>query len=196
MQRAQHDSLALKEGMAALSRDAHEIRRVLSTIHEIADQTDVLALNASIEAARSGESGRPFAVVAGEVRKLTDKIMLAIDRVADAVQSIEINAENGLAQVDATVRCIEETSQCVAESGAALNDIRTLSDHFTSQIKAIAVASEQQAQSSNEITRAIGKVSAIAEQTTRSMVEAAKTVGTLANQSGVLNSLAHTMKQI
>ena len=89
IQKVQDDSMELKSVMTALDRHAQDITRIMNVISDIADQTNLLALNAAIEAARAGEAGRGFAVVADEVRKLAEKTMASTSDVSSAITSIQ-----------------------------------------------------------------------------------------------------------
>ncbi len=191
----QRQSLALKEDMAALGQNAQAINQIMGVISDIADQTNLLALNAAIEAARAGEAGRGFAVVADEVRKLAEKTMASTTDVGNAIRGIQQSADKSMAQVDATVKTIEEVTVYAGQSGKALEEIVLMVDNTADQVRAIATASEQQSASSEEINQSIVQVNTIAGETARAMQEAAKAVSDLAAQAQVLAGLIENMKR-
>ena len=106
IQGVREQSLRLKQEMAALSASAQEIGTVMGVISDIADQTNLLALNAAIEAARAGEAGRGFAVVADEVRKLAEKTMASTNEVGNAINAIRNSTEKSIKQVDVAAESI------------------------------------------------------------------------------------------
>ncbi len=191
----QQQSLALKQDMVGLGEQARAIGRVMDVISDIADQTNLLALNAAIEAARAGEAGRGFAVVADEVRKLAEKTMASTTDVGNAVKGIQASAEKSAAQVDEAVQTVEEATEFANQSGQALEEIVGLADHTADQVQAIATASEQQSASSSEINQSLGEVNAVTNENARSMAEAAQAVAELARQAQVLTRLIEEMKQ-
>ena len=128
----QKSSLTLKENMTELSTHAKSISQIMNVISDIADQTNLLALNAAIEAARAGEAGRGFAVVADEVRKLAEKTMASIGDVSQAVNAIHKSMGTSMNQVDMTVTTIEQATGHAAQSGRALREIVDIADDTAS----------------------------------------------------------------
>ena len=110
----------------------------MNVILDIADQTNLLALNAAIEAARAGEAGRGFAVVADEVRKLAEKTMAATKEVGDAIRGIQGGTQKNVVNVEASVAKIDAATGLANLSGQALEDIVRLVDLTTDQVRAIA----------------------------------------------------------
>ena len=195
IQQVQQESLALKEDMATLGGHAQSISQIMGVISDIADQTNLLALNAAIEAARAGEAGRGFAVVADEVRKLAEKTMASTTDVGNAITAIQQSADKSMQQVDRAVKAVEEATEYANRSGSALEEIVTMADSTADQVRAIATASEQQSASSEEINQSITQVNTIAGETARAMEEAARAVSDLASQAQILTGLIEDMKQ-
>lgn len=191
----QKQSLVLKEDMIGLGEQAGAISQVMSVISDIADQTNLLALNAAIEAARAGEAGRGFAVVADEVRKLAEKTMHSTVDVSTAVKNIQDSASKNMQQVDTAVSTIAQANTLAEQSGAALQRIVHEADSTADQVRAIATASEEQSATSEEITRSVGHVNEIATETSRAMREAAQAVSDLVRQTHTLNELIAEMKR-
>ncbi len=195
IQNVQEVSLALKEDMNGLAAQAQGISQIMGVISDIADQTNLLALNAAIEAARAGEAGRGFAVVADEVRKLAEKTMSSTTDVGNAIKSIQSSVDKSTAQVDRAVQLIDTATEQSNRSGAALGEIVTMVDATADQVRAIATASEQQASTSEEINRSVEHINNIAEQTAQAMREAGHAVSDLAKQAQSLGALISEMKR-
>ncbi len=185
----------MKTDMTVLGNQAEGIGQVLNVISDIADQTNLLALNAAIEAARAGDAGRGFAVVADEVRKLAEKTMTATKEVGDAIRGIQDGTKKNIDNVEQTVKKIEAATGLANESGETLNQIVTLVDLTTDQVRSIATASEQQSSASEEINRSIEDVSRISSETSDAMRQSAQAVGELANQAAELKNLIDQMKE-
>ena len=166
----------------------------MGVISDIADQTNLLALNAAIEAARAGEAGRGFAVVADEVRKLAEKTMVSTTDVGNAIKAIQESATQSMSQVDSAVQNIEIATTLASQSGLALDEIVHMVDATADQVRAIATASEQQSASTEEINQSISEINHIATETARAMDEASQAVSDLAKQAQSLASLIHEMK--
>ena len=190
----EHHALELKSDMATLGGQADSIGRIMNVISDIADQTNLLALNAAIEAARAGEAGRGFAVVADEVRKLAEKTMTATKEVGTAISDIQEGTKKNVANVERTVDQIEKATGLAGKSGEALNAIVGLVDLSTDQVRSIATASEQQSAASEEINRAIEDISRISSETSDAMRQSAQAVTELAGQAQVLSRLIDELK--
>ncbi len=188
------ESLKLRANMNELASHAQSINAVMGVISDIADQTNLLALNAAIEAARAGEAGRGFAVVADEVRKLAEKTIASTTDVANAINAIQQSTEVNVQQVDTAVERIEEASQLAVGGGEALQGILVMAEESADGIRAIATASEEQSATSDEIARSIATVSNIAHDTVMAMNEASRAVALLTEQSQQLSQLMESLK--
>ena len=188
-------SLELKGDMVQLNEHAQDITRIMGVISDIADQTNLLALNAAIEAARAGEAGRGFAVVADEVRKLAEKTMASTQDVGNAIKAIQESTAKSMTGVDQAVERIGEANELASRSGAALEEIVATVEATGDQVNAIATASEEQSAASEEINQSIVQVNDMSRQTAEAMAEAAKAVSDLAAQAQGLTNLIRELKE-
>ena len=188
-------SLAIKQDMGALGKQAEAIGQIMNVIADIADQTNLLALNAAIEAARAGDAGRGFAVVADEVRKLAEKTMTATREVGEAISGIQQGTRKNIDSVEDVGAAIEEATTLSGRSGDSLRQILEYVEHVNDQIQAIATASEQQSATSEEINRSVEQVATISAETSQAMENAALAVDALSRQSATLQGLIHNMKR-
>ena len=188
-------SLELKGDMTQLNEHAQDITRIMGVISDIADQTNLLALNAAIEAARAGEAGRGFAVVADEVRKLAEKTMTSTQDVGNAIKAIQESTAKSMTSVDNAVERIGEATELANQSGRALQEIVATVEATGDQVNAIATASEEQSAASEEINQSIVQVNDMSRQTAEAMAEAARAVSDLAAQAQGLTNLIQELKQ-
>ena len=188
-------SLELKDDMTQLNEHAQDITRIMGVISDIADQTNLLALNAAIEAARAGEAGRGFAVVADEVRKLAEKTMASTNDVGNAIKAIQESTAKSMTGVDNAVERIGEATELANQSGQALQEIVATVEATGDQVNAIATASKEQSAASEEINQSIVQVNDMSRQTAEAMAEAAKAVSDLAAQAQGLTSLIRELKE-
>ncbi len=187
-------SITIKDDMAQLSEHAQAITQIMNVISDIADQTNLLALNAAIEAARAGEAGRGFAVVADEVRKLAEKTMASTNDVSSAIKAIQESTAKSMEAVDGAVNQIGQATGLANDSGRALQEIVATVESTADQVHAIAAASEEQSATSQEINQSIVLVNDRARETAVVMTEAAKAVEELASQAQGLTRLIQELK--
>ena len=196
VKRMESTSLDLKNSMAELSAQVDGINRIMDVISEIADQTNLLALNAAIEAARAGEAGRGFAVVADEVRKLAERTIQATGEVDGVVKNIQGGAQRTADEMDQVVSLISAGAQLAANAGGALTQIEALVRENTAQVEAITHASQEQTALSSSINSAAETVKGIAAETARSMRDAADSVQSLEKTAGTLAELTRALRNI
>lgn len=188
-------SVSLKSDMEGLDKQAKDIGTVLTLIRDIADQTNLLALNAAIEAARAGEAGRGFAVVADEVRKLAEKTMSATRDVESAIESIQHGTYKSSATMDNAVNAIEETGQIGEESGHALEHIAGLASDSSLRVSAIAAAATEQSAASEEINRSITEVNHLSAEIAHTMDTAVHRTAEMAREARVLTEILEKMRK-
>ncbi len=194
MQDVQRLTTRLMEDMQSLDVSAKSIDQVMGVISEIADQTNLLALNAAIEAARAGEAGRGFAVVADEVRKLAEKTMDSTNQVAKIINEIQQNASQSLTQTTASFAAIEKATDLVMQSGETLTEIANMTQHSAEQVHSIATAAEEQSVATKHIKDNMNQVNDIALVTVQSMGSATQSVRELKEQAQELTKLTRSLK--
>ncbi|OLN27732.1 Methyl-accepting chemotaxis protein [Desulfovibrio sp. DV] len=187
---------ALKSNMADLGRQAESIGEVMTVISDIADQTNLLALNAAIEAARAGEAGRGFAVVADEVRKLAEKTMTATAEVGKVIQAIQSGTFENIRHMDQAAGAVDDATTLAGQSRAALGQIVTLSGDASAQVVSIAKASDEQVAASERIQSAIERIRDLSGRTTDGMVRSAATIEALGGEIEELIKLNGVFKLI
>ena len=173
----------------SLGARSDQIGKVVGLINDIADQTNLLALNAAIEAARAGEHGRGFAVVADEVRKLAERTTEATKEIGDTIEAMQGETKNAVSSMEEGVKEVEVGSVEAEKSGDALNDILKQINAATVEINQIAVASEQQTATTNEIANNIQQISEVMHDTSKRIQDNASASSQLAGLAKDLQKL-------
>jgi methyl-accepting chemotaxis protein len=154
---------SMQESMKILGKQVEGIGHVMGVITDIADQTNLLALNAAIEAARAGEAGRGFAVVADEVRKLAEKTMLATKEVSEVITGIQKSATDNIKSVEQAADMVEHSTELARSAGASLAQIVEHAADAAEKIGAIAASSEEQSAACEEINKDSDEIRRLAE---------------------------------
>jgi len=149
--------------MGELNSSVSGISDIIRFINEIADQTNLLALNAAIEAARAGEQGRGFAVVADEVRKLAEKTIQATAKIAETIETAQLRSTQTTQSMNATLTKIDEAIHHISDVETSLNEIAGSVDAVNGQIHQIAAATEEQSVTTETIAKNIGDTALIAK---------------------------------
>lgn len=177
-----------------LGKRSDEIGNVIKVINDIAEQTNLLALNAAIEAARAGDLGRGFAVVADEVRGLAERTSKATDEVALLISSIQSETKKAVERMGEGTRLVADGVMLSNAAGDALTQIVDRAQDVNSKIDIIAIAGNEQATATQEISKDINSISQIAADSVRSTEGGAQAVDTLYQKVEVLEELVTRFK--
>jgi aerotaxis receptor len=192
MEATEHVVSAVKDSSASidsLDRAIQKIGDITKSIREIADQTNLLALNAAIEAARAGEQGRGFAVVADEVRKLAERTSSSTNDITHTVEEFRQITERAIASMGAAARQVEDGIGRMRDSVKGLDRITASSNSVADMAVHIATAAKQQASTSAGVASNMDAVATLIDQNTAIAQEAWQTLGHLAGNAGSLMGL-------
>ncbi|NDV26645.1 methyl-accepting chemotaxis protein [Desulfovibrio sp. JC010] len=180
--------------LADLSERAINIGEVMSVINDIADQTNLLALNAAIEAARAGEAGRGFAVVADEVRKLAEKTMGATNEVESAISLIQQSTNQVVSEMGGVQGRVENSVQMAEGAGGVLDQIVNESETIADMVRAIATAAEQQTATSDEINNSVTEINSLSQALSEGIQNANSNIQEVAEMAEKLSQLVERFK--
>ncbi|MGB5940696.1 MAG: methyl-accepting chemotaxis protein [Rhodanobacter sp.] len=175
-----------------LGESSQEIGSIVELINDIAEQTNILALNAAIQAASAGEAGRGFAVVADEVQRLAERSTSATKRIEALVQTIQSDTNEAVNSMEQTTAEVVAGARKAEDAGSALGDIERVSHDLSSLIQSISTAAREQSVAATDISHSMNAIQEITSQTSRGASQTADSIGTLAQlASDLRRSVAH-----
>jgi methyl-accepting chemotaxis protein len=187
MQRIRSSVQATAKKIKSLGDRSLEISEIINVINDITEQTNLLALNAAIEAARAGEAGRGFAVVADEVRKLAEHSRSATKDIAALIKAIQAETNEAVVVMEEGTREVEAGAGLADQAGKALEAISSVVRQSAELVQEISLASKQQVRGTEGVANAMQIISGITRQTTQGARQTASTVGNMVRLSEQLN---------
>ncbi len=180
--------------MTELGTKSEQIGAIISVINDIAEQTNLLALNAAIEAARAGEHGRGFAVVADEVRKLAERTQHATGEISQSIKTIQSETNSAVSRMKAGSDLVRGSVEQARKAGETLGRIVTSSKQVAGMVRTIAATAEEQAKATDEISSAVGGIATITNQFSSSTAETSAATHQLSNKSEHLRRTVEKVK--
>ncbi|MFZ5981398.1 MAG: HAMP domain-containing methyl-accepting chemotaxis protein [Candidatus Zixiibacteriota bacterium] len=177
------------ESIGKLAQSADQIGEIIGVIDDIADQTNLLALNAAIEAARAGEQGRGFAVVADEVRKLAERTGKATGEITEMIKGIQNKTQEAVQSMESGIKEVDKGRELADKAGNSLNEIVTMSQRVMDMIQQIATASEEQSVAAEQISKNIEHISSVTKETATGAEQSATAAEELNRQAEGLQQM-------
>jgi len=175
-----------------LGESSQEIGSIVELINDIAEQTNILALNAAIQAASAGEAGRGFAVVADEVQRLAERSTSATKRIETLVQTIQSDTNEAVNSMEQTTAEVVAGARLAEDAGSALGDIERVSHDLSALIQSISTAARAQSAAATDVSVSMNAIQEITSQTSQGASQTADSIGTLAQlASDLRRSVAH-----
>ncbi|ALF59417.1 chemotaxis protein [Psychrobacter urativorans] len=169
-----------------LGESSQEIGDIVSLINDIADQTNVLALNAAIQASMAGEAGRGFAVVADEVQRLAERSANATKQIETLVKTIQADTSEAVMSMESTTSEVVRGARLAKDAGEALEEVQSVSNTLAELIQNISNAAQQQADSAGHISNTMNIIQDITSQTSSGTMATARSVGELSEMAVAL----------
>ena len=177
-----------------LGESSQEIGNIVALINDIADQTNILALNAAIQASMAGEAGRGFAVVADEVQRLAERSASATKQIEGLVKTIQTDTNEAVISMEQTTAEVVRGANLSKDAGVALDEIQTVSNNLAKLIANISDAAKLQSASAGHIATTMNVVQEITSQTTSATFDTARSVSELANMADALRESVSDFK--
>ncbi|MGO1540819.1 MAG: methyl-accepting chemotaxis protein [Luteimonas sp.] len=163
-----------------LGESSQEIGSIVELINDISEQTNILALNAAIQAASAGEAGRGFAVVADEVQRLAERASNATKRIETLVETIQTDTNEAVSSMEQTTSEVVAGARLAEDAGTALGEIESVSTSLADLIQGISSAAQQQSAAASNITETMETIQSITAQTSQGANQTAESIGNLA----------------
>ena len=180
--------------MEELGKSSDQIGRIIGVIDDIADQTNLLALNAAIEAARAGEQGRGFAVVADEVRKLAERTTSATKEIAQMIKNIQDETKVAVSAMEQGTKQVEEGVMSTAQAGDALKEIIMMADQVGEMITHIATAATEQSSASEQVNNNMDEIAKLVKESALGAQQSAKACQDLSGLALDLQKMVNNFK--
>ncbi|MBB6428510.1 methyl-accepting chemotaxis protein [Algisphaera agarilytica] len=185
---------ASSKSVAELGKRGEQIGEIIEVINDIADQTNLLALNAAIEAARAGEHGRGFAVVADEVRKLADRTTQATEEIGASIQAIQSETTSAVERMNTGSQQVESGVAKATDAGRSLTQIVSNAREVAGMIQSIAAATEEQSATSEEVARNVENIASVIQESNDGTRQAAVAAQQLSERAERLQGLVCKFK--
>ena len=195
MQQLSNTTSSLKENINNLGIQSDKIGNIMNVITDIANQINLLAMNASIEAAHAGETGKGFAVVAGEVRKLAEKTHSAAREVDNSISEMQKLTKVNISGMDNVVSSITQVSELSKKTAVSLSEVQASVKDVLQQVQSIADSVQQQSESSRSISSLVNDVSGIARNNSGSIAQIDQELKGLLKKSGELMTLVSELRR-
>ncbi|MBI5643437.1 MAG: HAMP domain-containing protein [Deltaproteobacteria bacterium] len=189
MQEVAESTSITSDTVKNLGKRSEEIGTIVSVINDIADQTNLLALNAAIEAARAGEQGRGFAVVADEVRRLAERTSKATKEISDMIKAIQEETGKAVVAMRSGTEKVENGVKLANEAGEALHQIVSGVENVTEMIAHIATSAEEQSATTDEIAQNMDSIAAVSKANVSTIAEVSHATNDLARLASELKEL-------
>ena len=173
-----------------LGESSQEIGDIVSLINDISDQTNILALNAAIQASMAGDAGRGFAVVADEVQRLAERSGAATKQIEALVKTIQSDTQEAVLSMEQTTSEVVRGARLAEDAGVALEEIESVSKNLAALIQNISNAARQQASSAGHVSNTMNIIQEITSQTSAGTTATAQSIGKLA---GITNDLRNSV---
>ncbi len=180
--------------IANLEKDSEQISTIVMVIKDIADQTNLLALNAAIEAARAGEQGRGFAVVADEVRKLAERTSKSTEEISGMIQSVLRNTSSAVSSMHAGIVIVDQGRQIATDTGAAMVQVAERAVQVSSMVTEMSAALGEQSSASQQVAMQVERIAQMAEKNSGASREAAQSAHRMKELAAAMQAMVNRFK--